>query len=371
MAFNHLVFDGIGANVILKHLAQCCCNSSSEERDATAYEEIRYRKLILDMEPIHRRDSGVHASVASSLCLACLSPQVRSDMAKVLPQQLSDECFIFSPDSINRLKDACSYLWPLLQGSCPSPSDTPTPPILSENDVVTALLWGSIAKARGSNNNREQQAKYQAKSVCAMAVNLRRFFEPCLPPTYMGNAITTVRYLVDSNTFRHQETGHSQLGKDTESLFGIRLDSILPIAKIAYGIRSRRCAFNGLYAQNLIAFIRSNGISDAIRNGPADIYVTSWRRLEIYELDFGSHLGHIDGFHTQASGVDGMCLIMPARASQSAGSTARQNNQQIPWDVRITLNTETMELFRNDDLMCWVLEGGECSLPGKDKLELR
>ncbi|GFF78845.1 hypothetical protein IFM53868_02448 [Aspergillus udagawae] len=352
MGYNHVVFDGTGGGVILNLLAESCCTSGSAEIEQCSpvsrlLPEASLRKLVLDItSPLEGR---INHSEVYCHSLAATSSTLISEESRA-PQEI----FIFSADKINKLKQTFNYIYPWLQDACEISTNAPLPSYVSSNDVLTALLWASIIKAgHSSRDSKQPQKGYD----CVMAVNLRPFFKPRLPESYMGNAVTQLRITVDPATLPPQGAGTPHPSWDMESLSGLDIASLLPIAKLAFRIRHKLSGFNDHYVRSLTSFLKGHDDWNTMHLRPFDIVVTSWRHLQVYDLDFGPHLGYIDSFHDQWWGIPGGCVIMPAFASRSKTTGTKSEYQQPPWDVRITLDRETMANLKNDDLLCWALEG--------------
>ncbi|KAF7172373.1 hypothetical protein CNMCM5623_004581 [Aspergillus felis] len=366
MVYNHLVFDGTGAHVILELLAELLRVQSSAERnelsaDRTFNQEATLRKFV----------TGA-SSDTENICLdhfaRAFSMPALGNFGEPLPNSASDprpviseDLFVFSPEKVDALKEACNYVLTKLREE---PLDTPTcvalPSFVSSNNVVTAMLWISISKARHYGEiTSDQQPRWRRGENCSMAVNIRASFSPSLPKTYMGNAVTNIRLTVDSAGFSQILPRFPNLRMQVKRLFGVEIEILLPIADLAYRIRSELNKINDSYVRTLNSFLKSHEDWSSMKITPPDILVTSWRHLTTYQLDFGPHLGHIDRFDGPKSSFDGGCVILPAGHSGSAFAGEKMTSCQAPWAVQISLSQPTMEILKKDDLFYWASKGGE------------
>jgi fumigaclavine B O-acetyltransferase len=366
MAFNHFVIDATGAGIILELLSESCRSQSSAELDESPNErapvqERYFRELILNMacsdSEAYHEDSFNRSFGTPS------SSQFRKDLLERMStpsRNLSEEYITFSAKKIDQLKKACNYVlaWVRETATEMPQVDVPLPSFVSTNNVLTALLWGMIIKARhGSGASSKQNEQQHQDYDCTMAINLRSFFDPPLPVRYMGNTTTALRLTVKStDLLRNPTVIAKDLDVQVSSRFGVDLYSLLPIAYTSYRIRDHLSRIDDTYVRSLIAFFKSHKDWNTMKFSPADIMITSVRHLKVYELDFGQSLGYIVSFSNQRSLVGNLCLIMPASVPISRAASTEERNDCPPWEVRVTLDETTMDNLKRDSLLRWALE---------------
>lgn len=366
MAFNHLVFDGTGGGIILELLAESCRSQNPAELDApsnerTPVEERYLREFLLNMtcSGLERYDedffSGSFGTPSSSQFQQELLEGLR-----IRSPRLSEEHIIFPTKKIDQLKQACNYVlaW-LREKDSPLPDlDVPLPSFVSTNNVLTALLWRLMIKAGHiSGGSSTQNGQQQHDYTCAMAVNLRSFFDPPVLESYMGNAATGIWVTVKSTDLLGITTDFPKdLNVKMTSLFGVDLDSLLPIAYIAYRIRDQLSMIDDKYVRGLTTFFKTRKDWDAITPIPADIIISSWRHLKTYELDFGHNLGHIVNFRSLRPPIGNLCIILPASRFNPGTACTKERTHCSPWEVLVTLDETAMENFRTDSLLRWALD---------------
>jgi trichothecene 3-O-acetyltransferase len=81
------------------------------------------------------------------------------------------------------------FMQEITQASMPK---TPDAPVLTENAVLSALIWRHITRAR-------QLSSLGVKLSCILtAINVRARLKPALPPDYPGNAVANAKAIATS-----------------------------------------------------------------------------------------------------------------------------------------------------------------------------
>ncbi|GIK05151.1 hypothetical protein Aspvir_009253 [Aspergillus viridinutans] len=339
MGYNHSVFDGTGAGNVLEILADCCRAdpASIVSLPTTGGIESELRGLL--------SDPGVAVAnpCQAAYAINCAHTEVEPES---FPAMLCSWPFLLSSEKIKCLREACNSLLPYLvrtyrgsQSSMIYP-DPNWPQILSSNDVLTALLAVSVEKAREATGAQEHMS-----SSLAMAVNLRERLKP-MPRHYLGNLVTTV-----------WASHHRPAEKDPETMVSpvpacnhpeIDRDDLLWIAHVAFRIRLGLNAVNEEHIRGLLHYLHSQDDWEQIGIHFTDpIFISSWRHLKVYELDFGPGIGHVENFEMDVGTTDGVCVVMPAN-KRAVGKT-----EKAPWDIRIVLNSDVMEALITDTLFGW------------------
>jgi fumigaclavine B O-acetyltransferase len=341
MGYSHSVFDGTGAGNILELLADCCRADPASIifLSTTGDIESELRGLL--------SDPGVAVANPSQAAYAihCAHTEVEPGS---FPGMLCSSPFLLSSEKIECLREACNSLLPHLvrtyrgaQSSVIRP-DPKWPQILSSNDVLTALLAVSVEKARETIGPRKNGSR-----SLAMAVDLRERLKP-MPKHYLGNFVTTV-----------WASHHQPVDKDPETMIlrvlacnrpEIDRDDLLWIAHVAFRIRLGLNAINEEHIRGLVHYLQSQDNWEKIGIHFTDpIFISSWRHLKVYELDFGPGIGHVENFEMDVGTTDGVCVVMPAN-ERAVGKT-----KKAPWDIRIVLNSEVMEALVTDTLFGWAM----------------
>ncbi|KAJ5219029.1 O-acetyltransferase [Penicillium cinerascens] len=295
MNFNHCVFDGTGAALILQYLASLCRHDPSIEK---------HLSHILRKESFTRKKLNVIGI-----------PQVPANAQDPIPPEsfgtgeydtLLTQLFKFSNRHINHLKHQCQQHLDALGKSH----------FLSRNDVVSALLAFFIKRARVMNKGIHDVS-------VSLPVNLRSKQPEIFPPMYMGNSFTSL---------------HVQSKVDVTS-------PIPAISQIALEIRRQINMVNKGYIEDMLGQL--NCLQDYAEYPwrPFDLELSSWRDLAIYDLDFGPELGKVVDYHANPGSHDGCAFIFPVKGADS---------KHADWEISLTLAKDTMRRF-SEDLVVFTL----------------
>lgn len=168
---------------------------------------------------------------------------------------------------------------------------------ITQNDALQALLWHSMVKARVPSLEDKDAV---AISKLLIPINIRGKLKKPLPESYFGTAI---------------DFATAQLPID-------HLIDGSPPAVIQTAIEIRR-AINSVdepYIRQAIALARypdpTNDVRDLQasnmdRAKGADMYVTSWEKLDCYEATFDLGLGPPDWVRKPWSRDPGSCIVLP------------------------------------------------------------
>jgi fumigaclavine B O-acetyltransferase len=339
MGYNHSVFDGTGAGTILEMLADCCRAGAASDISliTTSDIESELRGFLSSASVAVPKDSQAEYAIN------CAHTEVETQS---FPTMLCNYPFLLSSDRIERLRDACNGLLPYVvetysrAQTSPVNNDGKWPDFLSSNDVLTALLAISVKRAR------EAAPSPQPRSTSlAMAVNLRERLKS-VPSHYLGNLVTTVW------------ASHLEPPKRPEALVStcstceqleIEMDDLLWIVEVAFRVRLGLNSIDEEHACGLIHYLHSQDDWEKIGIHFTDpVFVSSWRHLKVYRLDFGPGIGRIQNFEMDVGTSDGNCIVMPADFKKIDGK-----NKRPQWEVRLILNQEAMDALINDSLFSW------------------
>ncbi|EFW16800.1 hypothetical protein D8B26_001240 [Coccidioides posadasii str. Silveira] len=137
---------------------------------------------------------------------------------------------------------------------------------VSTDDTLSAFIWQSITRARLHRLNPS------SKSTLARAVDVRGYLN--IPKTYPG-LLQNMTY----NTYTFQELVDEPLG-----IIASQLRSALDPKRLAYQTRALATLFDRTPDKSTISFTASIDAS-------TDIMLSSWAKLDCYELDFNLGLG--------------------------------------------------------------------------------
>jgi hypothetical protein len=152
---------------------------------------------------------------------------------------------------------------------------------VSTSDILTALLWGSSI---ASEFPAEDNTTVDDTCVMRIAVNFRSRYESPLPKEYLGAAFGVP--LVRSKT-----ADLIAIGESTE-----QKTHISAIANVAAAVRQ---SINRIDEKNMNAVVNYLAVQDDVTDiklceQPADFSVVSWADEGVYELDWGTELGHCE-----------------------------------------------------------------------------
>lgn len=341
MAYNHSVFDGTGAGTVLEMLADCCGADSARGISliTTGDIESKLRWSLSSASVAVSKDSQAEYAIY------CAHTEVEADS---FPTMLGNYPLLLCSEKIECLRDACNGLLPHViytYGRCrtlPANDDMNWPRSLSTNDVLTAFLAIGVERAR------QAAPSPQPRSTClAMAVNLRGRLAS-MPSHYLGNLVTTVW----ASHFRSpNRPGTLFLTCSTSKQLDIEMDDLLWIADVAFQVRLRLNSIDEEHACGLIHYLHRQDDWEQIGIHFTDpIFVSSWRHLKVYELDFGPGIGQIENFEMDVGTSDGICIVMPADSKKTD-----MKNKPPPWDIRLILNPEAKDAMIKDSLFCWAM----------------
>lgn len=173
--------------------------------------------------------------------------------------------------------------------------DNNVTPFVTDHDVLHALLWHHLTQARRHSVNHARVNS----STLLIPVNIRGRMTPPLPPSYFGSA-------VDFASVRQTIT---HLSTSTPSSYALT----------ALAIRHAVAAVQDPYVRATINLsntpfidVRDLLAANINRATGADMYITSWLGLQLYEKgDLGMGLGMPDWVRKPWSRDPGACIILP------------------------------------------------------------
>ena len=210
--------------------------------------------------------------------------------------------FTFHPTSLTTLKSLATRAIPLPSG------------YISTDDALSAFIWQSVIRAR------LPRLSPTAESTFARAVDVRHYLD--ISQTYPG--------LMQNMTY-HTYT-LEKLVKEPLGGVASQLRSALDpkTSNLGYKTRALATFLNRIPDKNIISFTATLNLS-------ADIMLSSWAKLDCYELDFNLGLGKPEAVRRpQFEPVESLMYLMP-----------RTLDGEIA--VAICLRDEDMERLRADE----------------------
>ncbi|RMD44797.1 hypothetical protein DV735_g389, partial [Chaetothyriales sp. CBS 134920] len=173
------------------------------------------------------------------------------------------------------------------------------PGFVSPHDTLLALLWHHMTMARKASVDSSIHS-----SKLFIPVNIRNKLAVPLSDSYFGAAVD----------FACAERSLSQFaGYETA-------DRPQTLAELAIAIRKAIAEVNDAYIRQLIAVanlpdpeidMRDVMATNMNRASGADMYITSWEKLGLYDATFGMGLGKPDWVRKPWSRDPGSCVVLP------------------------------------------------------------
>ncbi|PKK54254.1 hypothetical protein CI102_544 [Trichoderma harzianum] len=257
ISLNHSTADITAFGSLLKIWASHCRTGSSED--------IQFNQLWLDRTAIVNNSHHVPADTPLLLHKENSSPSSRPSK----PVEIETAFFKYSAKSLKSLKAEVSKHLP--DGTS----------WVSTSDILTALLWGSATSSEFSDDDNDI-----ANDVCSMriAVNCRSRYNPPLPKNYLGAAFGV-------SLVTAKKVDLMDIGRSSGETY-----SISAIANVAAAVRQSvnvidedkmNTIVNHLSAQEDVTGLKLCEL-------PASVSIVSWADEGVYELDWGTELGHCE-----------------------------------------------------------------------------
>ncbi|KAF7596073.1 hypothetical protein BBP40_003335 [Aspergillus hancockii] len=345
MSFNHSVFDGTGAGKVLELLAQCCSGPREKALISAGDTQCGMRQSIANVfeHSAHMIDHSKETGPAPMI------PEIpEGKVAEIMAQatsSLSTCRLIFAAARILHLKQGCSQvLSNTYNQTAVLNKDNGRSQFVSSNDVLTALLAISINRTRC----RTRKPARQPDSVDIFTVvNMRERLPSPTFKDYLGNMAVPLRL----TTFLHDFKSERRRATGPEGHYESIIDELPAITSLALMLREMVQSKDAQYFSSFISFIQSQGDWRKTSFPVADINFSSWRHLRAHSLEFGTGFGKVKSFDMLFGLFDGVCIVMPAFNSSE--------HQVSPWEVHITLNSDELDLFTDDELIRWLLRDSD------------
>ena len=316
---HHAVADIMGMRTITSHLSSDLppCKLSNDDLRDDALEQSRLRDRL----------SGSRAAkpdlVANTHPAA--NAQSTEDALKGLmldAQRATSHVLALNLNLIEATKDILNERFHYIHNDCST--------LLSAFDIVAAILWKGVNRARFRVGKVCQEAEVEELSTVIVPVNIRKRIEPPLDDAYFGNA--TMHGLASAAIAR------LAMPFDASSM-----------AHTARLIRAGTAAVSEERIRSAIAGINeaSNVQAAPIKrvNFKTDLLITSWADLALEHAHLSLGLGKPEWGRKLGRGNTAYgCIVYPVRRDEGM------------WEVMVQLTEEVMEsLLHDENFMSFVM----------------
>lgn len=310
--WNHLLIDGTAVSNIIKAFARCC----REGDDVSLAEERQQNEIARDMIfNLINRPAPEVSNPAEEIEMFELPPFSTEDIPR--------ETFLLSPPLVEELKSACNKYLSSESQSAPSQ-------FCATNDILMSLLW--IATARVS------LAQDKRCSSMHFAVTMGKRAQPRLPQSYMGSTL-----FLEGAQIGRQEIADALASVDSSSA-DLPHAYIPLLATLASRIRAKILAMDDAHLTRTVHELYKTPEWDEQPGKLGDILFSNLSFNSCYQHDFGSQLGHIQGFEPRTV-YPSIAYVKPRKPV--AGGLG-------PWEMTVMLDRERSEGVKKDALLKWV-----------------
>ncbi|KUM59602.1 hypothetical protein ACN42_g7537 [Penicillium freii] len=317
VAANHMVMDGTGMGVAIENLANCCRRLDGKDVEllTSTAEQDRGREMLMHQLPAKSSEQEFpEYRVAKDLFGQWTEMAKHASHAN---SSIQSRYLNIRTEDVRELKDRCNEMLPHVL----APGDTSGwdgLPWVSSSDVVIALIWLSLNRARSpelANKSTSTPTGESGESEdirVGMAVNIRSRVSPPLPKSYMGNGA-----ILMLATYGREAAASPE-----------RMEAL---CRMAYAIRRKLTLQRHLQsAEDPVVFAFE----------VANFFVTNLRDMEFCSADFGSKIGKPQHSRISDSPADGCVYIMPKR-------THVDND---PWEIQVAFTSDVLKRMEQDSL---------------------
>ncbi|KAJ5984986.1 hypothetical protein N7522_012182 [Penicillium canescens] len=310
--FNHMAVDGVGVWNVAKSLAVCCRDPGAPPNllETDVLQEAQCRRTIFE--------------AASSRNTKALSLKDWFPAPGIGSQDPVSARLVLDAEKVAKLRHSCSATLRIN---------------FSSNTIVMAVLWFCFIRARfGLRSTQEEQSVDE--SCLVVVSDTRSKLQPNIPMSYIGNVVVTTEAYIRIEPIISAMTLSSY---DSRSSGAVGLSDVSLLANLAESIhKAIHCVTNDYVRDLLSDFVGREDWTSTPRLG--DIFVSTFRPVNFYELDFGTCLGALKDIDIPENRFSGSSWILPAPGKGRSGA----------WEVRLTLEPMVMDRLQNDDLMKWL-----------------
>lgn len=297
----HNTMDMTGQGQIIHLLSKACHNEQFTSDELSIGNHARSNTIPL-LDSSYRQGSELNYQLLKPPPSLPVSNSTEEHPGTLNPPNCTWAYFTFSSTSLTSLKSLATKNLTLTSG------------YISTDDVLSAFIWQSIIRAR------LPRLQSTAESTFARAVDVRRYVG--IPQTYPG-LMQNMTY----HKYKIQKLVEEPLGGVASEL----RSAVDPkTSNLGYHTRALATFLSRSPDKNIISFTATLDLS-------ADIMLSSWAKVNCYELDFNLGLGKPEAVRRpQFVPVESLIYFMPKRLD---GEIA----------VGICLRDEDMERLRTDD----------------------
>lgn len=274
----HNVMDMTGQGEIISLFSKACHGQNFTDEELSAGSVAR-EDLVPLLEKSYQPGEELKYYIAKQAPSKAISDETEQPSVQLPPSKCSWATFIFEPASLAQLK--LQAIGSLTQG------------FVSTDDVLTAFIWQSIGRARLPRNSVTN------RSTLARAVDVRRYLN--ISPAYHG--------LMQNMTYATRT--FEQLVNESLGTLASELRSAVDpkTSNLAYATRALTTYFVRASASD-----RSNVSITASLDIPNDIMLSSWSKVNTYDLDFNLRLGKPEAVRRpHFVPVESLIYLMPKR----------------------------------------------------------
>ncbi|KAL8720829.1 MAG: hypothetical protein Q9225_002383 [Loekoesia sp. 1 TL-2023] len=248
----HNTMDMIGQGQII-HLFSKACHAAQFTTEELSSGNLARRNLIPLLDDSHEQSSELARQIVKPVLSR---PTSDGQPAPPSLPKCTWAYFTFASSSLSTLKSLAT-----------STITLPTS-YISTDDVLSGFIWQSVIRARLPRLNPTSESTF------ARAVDVRHYLN--IPKTYPGLMMNMTYH-----TYTLQRLVEEPLG-DVASQLRSPLDP--KTSNIGYRTRALATFINDTPNKNIVSFT-------ATVNSSTDIMLSSWAKLDCYELDFNLGLG--------------------------------------------------------------------------------
>ena len=272
---HHQTMDMTGQGQVM-HLFSKACRDEPFTSEEVSSGNVARLNLVPVLEDTYQPGSELEFQISKPASSHPTS-NVANDIQIPSPPECTWAYFTFAPQSLISLKVLAS--------------STITAPYISTDDALTAFIWQSIIRARRSRLDKMD------KSILARAVDVRKTIG--VPQTYLG--------LMQNMTF-HTNMVEKVLSETLGTVTSQLRSALDPKTAL---LKHRTLALATVLARspdkNHVSFIADIEPSK-------DIMLSSWAKLDCYELDFDLGLGTPEAVRRpRFDPVESLIYLMPRR----------------------------------------------------------
>lgn len=297
----HITMDMTGQGQIIHLFSKACRNEKFTSEELSSGNLVRGNPIPL-LDDSYKQGSELAYQIVKPTPCHPISNDTNSHTAPPSPPECTWTYFTFDPGSLAALKSSATKDITLHSG------------YISTDDALSAFIWQSVIRARLPRLNPT------AESTIARAVDVRHYLD--ISGTYPGH-VQNMTY----HTYTFEKLVEEPLGGVASQLRSA-LDP--RTSTLGYNTRALATSLNRSPDKNTLSVTAALDLS-------ADIMLSSWAKLDCYELDFNLGLGKPESVRRpQYEPVESLIYLMP-----------RALDGEIA--VGICLRDEDMERLKADE----------------------